>query len=197
MSPTPRALACFVLVLASVVSGLMATGPAAAQSGHSHQAPGHTPQPGVGTIDSQAPHQRMAAYQREIDQVLADGRGAGLAFAADQNGYPGPLHVLELTRELQITAEQEARMRGLFETMRSEARIRAARLAAAEAKLARLFADRAADESAVRVAVEDAEAARRDVRLVHLLAHLQTHDVLTEAQRQKYHELRWGQVTAR
>jgi hypothetical protein len=42
-----------------------------------------------------------------------------------------------------------------------------------------------------------AEAARRDVRLVHLLAHLQTHDVLTEAQRQKYHELRWGQVTAR
>jgi Spy/CpxP family protein refolding chaperone len=139
----------------------------------------------------------MAGYQREIDQVLADGRGAGLAFAADQNGYPGPLHVLELTRELQITVEQEARMRGLFETMRSEARVRAARLAAAETRLARLFADRAADESAVRVAVEDAEAARRDVRLVHLLAHLQTHDVLTEAQRQKYHELRWGQVTAR
>jgi Spy/CpxP family protein refolding chaperone len=196
VSAKPRALAPVVGVLASVVIGLMAAGPAAAQS-HSHQPSGHAPQPGAATVDTQAPHQRMATYQREIDEVLADGRGAGLAFAADQNGYPGPLHVLELTRELQITAEQEARMRGLFETMRSEARIRAGRLAAAEARLARLFADRAADERAVRAAVQDAEAARRDVRLVHLLAHLQTHDVLTEAQRQKYHELRWGQVTAR
>ena len=197
MSAKPRALAPVVGALAGVVVSLIITGPAAAQSGHSHPPPGHVPPPGAATSDSQTPHQRMAAYQREIDQVLADGRGAGLAFAADQNGYPGPLHVLELTRELQITVEQEARMRGLFETMRSEARVRAARLAAAETRLARLFADRAADESAVRVAVEDAEAARRDVRLVHLLAHLQTHDVLTEAQRQKYHELRWGQVTAR
>lgn len=196
MSATPRALASVVLVAASVVIGVMAAGPAAAQS-HSHQPPGHAPQPGAAAADTQGPHQRMAIYQREIDEVLADGRGAGLAFAADQNGYPGPLHVLELTRELQITAEQEARMRGLFEAMRSEARVRAGRLAAAEARLARLFADRAADEGAVRAAVQDAEAARRDVRLVHLLAHLQTHDVLTEAQRQKYHELRWGQVTAR
>jgi Spy/CpxP family protein refolding chaperone len=197
VSARRRARAPGVVALASLVISLMAGGPAAAQSGHGHQPPGHVPQPGAAAADSQAPHQRMAAFQREIDEVLADGRGAGLAFAADQNGYPGPLHVLELTRELQITAEQEARMRGLFETMRREARVRAGHLAAAEAGLARLFADRAADERAVRTAVQDAEAARRDVRLVHLLAHLQTHDVLTEAQRQKYHELRWGQVTAR
>jgi Spy/CpxP family protein refolding chaperone len=197
VSAQTRALAPVVGALAGVVISLIIVGPAAAQSGHSHQPPGHVTPPSAATPDSQTLHQRMAAYQREIDQVLADGRGAGLAFAADQNGYPGPLHVLELTRELQITAEQEARMRSLFETMRSEARARAGRLAAAEAKLARLFTDGAADERAVRAAVEDAEAARRDVRLVHLLAHLQTHDVLTEAQRQKYHELRWGQVTAR
>jgi len=196
MSLRSRALAPGIVVaLASISLGLAAVGSAVAQSGHGHPPPGHSHPPGA--ADSQAPHRRIEAFQREIDAVLADGRGAGLAFAADQNGYPGPLHVLELTRELQITVEQEARMRGLFETMRSEARVRAARLAAAETRLARLFADRAADESAVRVAVEDAEAARRDVRLVHLLAHLQTHDVLTEAQRQKYHELRWGQVTAR
>jgi hypothetical protein len=76
--------------------------------------------------------------------------------------------------------------------MLQDARARAGRLAAAEARLARLFADRAADEGTVRAAVQDAETARREVRLVHLLAHLQTYDVLTEAQRQKYHELRWG-----
>jgi Spy/CpxP family protein refolding chaperone len=198
VSATPRALTSVLRALVGVFLGLVIAGSAAAQSGHSHQPPsGHNPPPGAATADGQAPHQRMAAFQREIDEVLADGRGAGLAFAADQNGYPGPLHVLELTRELGITAEQEARMRALFETMLREARARAGRLAAAETRLARLFADRAADEGAVRAAVQEAEAARREVRLVHLLAHLQTHDVLTEAQRQKYHELRWGQVTAR
>jgi Spy/CpxP family protein refolding chaperone len=191
MSTRSRALAPVVIALASVGLGLAALGSVAAQSGHG-QMPGHSHPPAGAADASQAPHRRMEAYQREIDAVLADGRGAGLAFAADQNGYPGPLHVLELSRELGITAEQQARMRGLFETMRHDARERAERLAAAEARLARLFAAGAADERAVRAAVEDAEAARRDVRLVHLLAHLQTHDTLTEAQRQKYHELRWG-----
>jgi Spy/CpxP family protein refolding chaperone len=183
-----RALAA----VAGVSLALVVAGPAAAQTGHGHPPPGHTHSPGTAGADAAAPHRRMAALQREIDAVLADGRGAGLAFAADQNGYPGPLHVLELTRELAITAEQEARMRGLFDAMLREARARAGRLAAAEARLARLFADRAADQVTVRAAVQDAEAARREVRLVHLFAHLQTHDVLTETQRQKYHELRWG-----
>ena len=178
-----------MIAIAAVVSiglGLVSASPATAQSHHGHPPPGDHHAPGA--ADADAPHRRIEAFQREIDAVLADGRGAGLAFAADQNGYPGPLHVLELTRELGITAEQEVRMRGLFETMLRDARARAGRLAAAEARLARLFADRAADEVTVRAAVQDAEAARREVRLVHLL----THDVLTETQRQKYHELRWG-----
>jgi len=34
------------------------------------------------------------------------GRGFGMAFAADQNGYPGPMHVLELKDR----AEQEGKM---------------------------------------------------------------------------------------
>jgi hypothetical protein len=43
-----------------------------------------------------APHRRVDAALQEIDGVIANGRGAGLAFVADQNGYPGPAHVLEL-----------------------------------------------------------------------------------------------------
>jgi Spy/CpxP family protein refolding chaperone len=193
MSGRPPTLAAGVSVV-GVVLGLF-VGFAVAQSGHGHQPSGHGHPPGTATTD--APHRRIEAFQREIDQVLADGRGAGLAFAADQNGYPGPLHVLELTRELGITAAQETRMRGLFDTMLREARARAGRLAAAEARLARLFAEGTADEGTVRVALSETEAARRDVRLVHLMAHLQTRDVLTEAQRQKYHELRWGQAASR
>ena len=168
------------IVLAALA--LAAAGPARAQSGHAHE-------PGSG--DAQA-HHRVEAYLREFDQVVAEGRGFGLAFAADQNGYPGPLHVLELKDRLQLTPEQESRMRTLFEAMLAEARPRAARLAAAEAKLRRLFAERAADDAAVRTAVAEAEAARAEVRLAHLLTHVRTRDGLTEAQRQTYHQLRWG-----
>ena len=170
-------------LLVVVAIATATAGPALAQSGHGHQHGGGG--------DAQA-HQRVEACQREFDQVVADGRGFGLAFPADQNGYPGPLHVLELKDRLRLTPEQETRMRALFEAMLAEARPRAARLAAAEARLRQIFVERAADDAGVRTAVAEAETARAEVRLAHLLTHLRTRDVLTEAQRQAYHQLRWG-----
>ncbi len=79
--------------------------------------------------------------------------------------------------------------------MLGEARPRAARLAAAEARLRRLFADGVADDAAVRAAVADTEATRADLRLAHLSAHLRARDVLTEAQRRTYQHLRWSEPT--
>lgn len=156
---------------------------AAAQHGHGH---GHA------AGDDAQVHRRIESYLKEFDAVVADGRGFGLAFAADQNGYPGPLHVLELKSQVQLTPEQEARMRALFESMLTQARARAAGLAAAEARLRRLFADGVADEAAVRAAVIATETARAEVRTVHLLAHVQARGILTETQRRTYQELRWG-----
>ena len=46
------------------------------------------------------------------DEQLADlkaGRGMGLALAGELNGYPGPKHVLELAKELNLTDAQRAR----------------------------------------------------------------------------------------
>jgi hypothetical protein len=43
------------------------------------------------------------------DQQVADlkaGRGMGLALAAELNGYPGPSHLVELSDQLGLTAEQ-------------------------------------------------------------------------------------------
>jgi len=163
---------------------LIAAVPAGAQSGHEH---------GHGGGDAQ-PHRRVEACQIEFDAVVADGRGAGLAFAADQNGYPGPLHVLELKDTLRLTSEQETRVRALLEAMFAEARPRAARLAEAEARLQRIFAENGAEAGTVRTAVAAAEHARAELRLAHVLTHLRTHDVLTEDQRQLYHRLRWGRA---
>ncbi|PYN37838.1 MAG: hypothetical protein DMD98_04745 [Candidatus Rokuibacteriota bacterium] len=168
-------------VMLGVVVGIAVTAAAAAASA----------QHGHGGAGAEG-HQMAQACATEFEKVVGDGRGFGLAFAADQNGYPGPMHVLELRDRLKLTADQEAKARDLMHAMFAESRPKSVRLLEAEAKLRRLFAERAADEAAVRAAVAEVERARSEVRLVHLLAHLKTRDLLSEDQRRLYHETRWG-----
>jgi len=137
-------------------------------------------------------HRAAQACANEFEQVVGAGRGFGMAFAADQNGYPGPMHVLELKDRLKLSAEQEAKMQHLMHVMFAESKPKSTRLLEAEATLRRLFAEKTADDATVRAAVDAVERARRDVRLVHLLTHLKTRDLLTEEQRRLYHEARWG-----
>ena len=166
-----------VVTIVMAIIALMTGGAFAQLAGHAQGGPGH-----------------LAAQScaEQFDTVVGEGRGFGLAFAADQNGYPGPMHVLELRNRLKLTPEQEARARELQTMVRAELP-KSARLLEAERRLERLFADRAATEATVRTAVEDVERARTEVRLVHLLMHLRTRDLLTEEQRQIYHEARWGE----
>ena len=168
-----------ILTTAAIaVAGLVGTGASVSWGQHDHGHPGG--------------HQAAEACAVEFDKVVGEGRGFGLAFAADQNGYPGPMHVLELTDRLGLTADQEAKAQVLVQAMFAESKPKSARLLEAEAKLRRLFADRAADDAAVRAAVGEVERARSAVRLVHLLTHLKTRELLTEEQRRIYHEARWS-----
>ena len=162
---------------------LLRLGPAAVSAQHA----GHQHTPGAPSEG----HLRAQACLDEFDAVVRDGRGFGMAFVADQQGYPGPLHVLELKDRLALSPEQETRVRALLDAMFAESRPKGARLLDAEARLRALFASGRADERAVRVATAEVERARADLRLVHLLAHLKTREVLTDAQRRAYHEARW------
>ena len=144
---------------------------------------------GAGSVQG---HQKAQTCAKEFEQVVGEGRGFGMGFAADENGYPGPMHLLELKERLGLTAEQAAKAQALVHAMFAESRPKSARLLEAEAKLSKLFADGAASKAAVRAAVAEVERARSDVRLVHLLTHLKTRDLLTEAQRRIYHEARWA-----
>src|SRR5262249_59835953 len=91
-----------------------------------------------------------------------------------------------------LAPEQETRVRALMHAMFVESRPKSARLLDAEKRLRELFAGGAADEATVRAATAEVERAREDVRLVHLLAHVKTREVLTDAQRGAYHEARWA-----
>ena len=129
---------------------------------------------------------------RELERVIADGRGFGMAAAADRQGYPGPLHVLELAARLQLTPDQATAVRGLREAMFAESRPKGAWLLEAERRLEALFASGHADEPAVRSAVADVERLRAELRTLHLTTHLKTAALLTPEQRRVYHMERWG-----
>lgn len=139
------------------------------------------------------PHHALAqTCDGAFEENVRDGRGFGMAFVADQQGYPGPLHVLELKDRLGLSRDQEAKAQALLAAMFAESRPKSARLLHAEARLRHLFATGRPDEAAVRTAVGEVETARADVRLVHLLFHLKMRDALTDAQRRIYQEARWG-----
>jgi Spy/CpxP family protein refolding chaperone len=127
-----------------------------------------------------------------FEKNIGEGRGFGLAFVADQQGYPGPLHVLELKDRLKLTPEQETRTQALLTAMFAESRPKSERLLEAERKLGRLFGEGTADEASIRAAAAEVERARSDVRLVHLMFHLKTREVLTDEQRRLYQEARWS-----
>ena len=155
---------------------------AATQPGHgagAHRGGGHSD------------YRAVDRWLKEFEQVVGEGRGFGLAFAADQNGYPGPMHVLELKDHLRLTGDQERAMHGLMDAMFAKSRPAAARLLAAEQRLRALFAAGAANEPAVRAAATDVERTRTEVRLIHLVAHLKTRDLLNVEQRRLYHATRW------
>src|SRR5215217_3345990 len=57
------------------------------------------------------------------EQQIADlraGRGMSLAVAAELNGYPGPLHVLEHATQLGLTPEQHEQTTALITSMKGE-----------------------------------------------------------------------------
>ena len=57
------------------------------------------------------------------DKEIADlnaGRGMGLALAAELNGYPGPIHAIELASQLHLSPEQVTKLKALFEAMKAE-----------------------------------------------------------------------------
>lgn len=83
---------------------------------------------------------------------LLAGRGMGLALAAELNGHPGLMHVLEQADALRPTPAQRAAAEASRGRMTGEVRAVGARIAALEEELDRLFANRTADADRPRSA---------------------------------------------
>jgi Spy/CpxP family protein refolding chaperone len=130
-----------------------------------------------------------ALSDREISD-LTEGRGMGLAKAAELNGYPGPMHVLELADPLELSHQQRVKMQELFAAMKAEAIPLGEKLIAQEANLDRQFANKMITTATLAASTEAIGATHAALRRTHLKYHLFALEVLTPAQVQRYAELR-------
>jgi hypothetical protein len=126
------------LTIPVLLISLVMAGPAPAQHGSHGGHQGGAPVSG---------HEEARRCIESFDRVVADGRGFGMAFAADRHGYPGPLHVLELGDALGLSPSQASQVRALETAMLSESRPRSAALLAAERRLDALFTSGRATEA--------------------------------------------------
>ena len=149
----------------------------------------------VGSALAQQPYAGLQnrAIKSLSDQQVADlnaGRGMGLALAAELNGYPGPIHAIELASELHLAPEQITGLKGLYEAMKAEAIPLGILLISQERNLNNDFANRTITLANLEVATQKIGATQAALRAAHLKYHLSTVAILTPEQVTRYNELR-------
>ena len=130
-----------------------------------------------------------ALSEQQVNDLNA-GRGMSLALAAELNGYPGPLHTLELADALELTSEQRSATETVYRDMQEQARALGIRVIEAEERLDTLFREGEARSDTLAQATAVATKAWGRLRDAHLQTHLQMLDILSPEQVQKYRQLR-------
>lgn len=127
-----------------------------------------------------------------VEQIedLRAGRGMGLALAAELNGYPGPVHVLELAADLSLTPKQVAETTAIRTRTFDDAARLGAEILRGEEALDRFFASGAAEPEELHRLVAEVARLQGELRFVHLNTHLAMRRVLTPEQVTAYLELR-------
>jgi Spy/CpxP family protein refolding chaperone len=148
-----------------------------------HSGAGHTPYAGM----QDRPIKSLS--DNDINE-LRRGGGWGLALPAELNGMPGPSHVLELKDKLSLSAAQVTQIQKLFDDMKKAAIPVGERLIAAEEAIEKAFASGRVDEPSLRRLLVAAEAARTELRFIHLSQHYKTTPMLTRDQVKAYNVLR-------
>lgn len=123
-------------------------------------------------------------------QQLKQGKGWGLAKAAELNGMPGPAHVLEMKDKISLSEQQTEQIQALFNEMKSQAMPLGNKLIKLEKKLNDSFANRTIDEPVLKKQLNEIAQVRSELRYVHLVTHLKTPAILTKHQVMQYNQLR-------
>lgn len=153
----------------------------------------------VGSASAQHAHTSKYAGQetRKIKHLspgdiaeLRRGGGWGLAKAAELNGMPGPAHLLELKDKIPLNPKQIAALTQAFNTMKADAIVEGKRLIELEKQLDAKFRDNAITDAELRNMLDAISKSYRELRYIHLSAHLSTPRLLTKHQIKRYIQLR-------
>lgn len=167
-----------VTVMATVVTAL-AWAPSQAQpAGH-----GHAPYAGQESRD-------VTSLSAEDQKELLNGGGWGLAKAAEFNGAPGPAHLLELKKQLELSDQQIKAIETMHAEMKSRAIDLGKRYIETERELDRYFKSGKFSDAMLKEKVEAAAQALANLRFLHLSYHHRTLEVVTPAQVATYNKLR-------
>ena len=122
--------------------------------------------------------------------ALRKGEGMGMARAAELNGYPGPVHVMELAAQLGLTDTQRRDVETIFDRMSAAAKLLGGELIAQEQALDQLFARGEITPDRLAAATAAIAELQGRLRAVHLSAHLETRALLNADQIARYQQLR-------
>ncbi|QYU70348.1 hypothetical protein J4558_09615 [Leptolyngbya sp. 15MV] len=145
----------------------------------------NAPSPYAGMTD-----RPIRALSAEQQADLRAGRGMALALAAELNGWPGPMHVLELADGLRLSADQRRRTEALMAAMRTEAAALGERIIAEEAALDALFREPRVAPGDLSARTAQIAALNGALRALHLRTHLAQAELLTREQIEAYGRLR-------
>ena len=132
----------------------------------------------------------IKALAPERIEGLRVGAGLGYAKAAELNGWPGPLHALELADTLALSVDQRTEITAIRTAMLAKAKPLGESLIAAEAELDALFTQGALDAAMVAEATAQIGAIEAELRAVHLAAHIEMKPLLTRHQQMIYAQRR-------
>lgn len=127
-------------------------------------------------------------------QAYLEGEPVDETLPAQAFGYPHPRQVLDLGKELALTAEQKKRMDYILTTTRSDARALGKKIVGEELLLDDLFrkgnADLPSFYAELGNRLESIGGWRWRLRVAHLSLYVKTKMALNSDQLRKYHELR-------
>ncbi|MCG9894245.1 MAG: Spy/CpxP family protein refolding chaperone [Fimbriimonadaceae bacterium] len=121
---------------------------------------------------------------------LLEGRGMGMAKVAELNSYPGPMHVLDLKQELNLTSTQEKKLTSMMKSMRDRAKALGKQIVTQEKLLDIEFRNAKVIPSKVSESLEQIGSLYGQLRWAHVKAHIETRAVLTRDQVALYDKLR-------
>jgi hypothetical protein len=130
-----------------------------------------------------------ALSAQEVDDLL-NARGMALAKAAKLNGYPGPLHSLEMADKLGLSPDQLRAINDIKAREEADARPLGAEIVAIERELDQAFANRTIDPAKLKALTGKLGELQGRLRALHLAAHLETTSIFNTQQIARYNELR-------